>query len=349
VSGFPAGWNRLHGITLWAVAVECSSQPNSVAVDSKIAKMIGWGPAYDNDAVLQKSLRSSLESLRAVGAISFPAGRGREPFLHLQMTEAGRTLVPGIERMCLDRDMGILLDFQGMAKVNRYLTSDMLLQTALEREPPPPMQPRHFRKILRAKIFQELVLSIEELGALCHAIRNRGDMGIVYQFLKYQIPDVRRFFNMLVSEDVTLDVLLRLPDRDTIRTNLEDSLARRVFSVFDDRLDWLRQGAEVYLDRDVAGAMNRTKHGFVVIDNPDLHDLRSDLNPEDLGVLLSPCFDGRNSEATWTFDFVPMTTSKDEQQHEVDLMGEMYLFQVDLIGVLNVLHSSQVDMTLCAT
>jgi hypothetical protein len=41
-----------------------------------------------------------------------------------------------------------------------------------------------------------------------------------------------------------------------------------------------------------------------------------------------------------------MVTSEDDQRREVALMGEMYIFQVDLIGALNTLHQSGVDLTM---
>jgi len=128
----------------------------------------------------------------------------------------------------------------------------------------------HEQKVLTAKIAAESIAALEDLGALAWSVSNRGNGGIIRNYLSYKPKNVDAFYKR-VGRGESLGDMLKLPRDDEIahvlgeddRELLRQSLAelQRVFEV----------AAKDYLELDgkLVVTYNKIKHGFVVIHRLD--------------------------------------------------------------------------------
>lgn len=131
------------------------------------------------------------------------------------------------------------------------------------------------QKLLAIKVFSEFISALENLGAMCIAIRHRDEgLGFVYSFLTYGMTKdksappttLRQMFEMLKSADGLVNGL-RLPPLEEIFKTHRLSSQEDIPTMYRETNIALSQAAATYLAQDQAAvrAYNKTKHGFVVV------------------------------------------------------------------------------------
>lgn len=131
------------------------------------------------------------------------------------------------------------------------------------------------KKVLAVKLFAEYISALEDLGAMCIAIRHRDeDMGLVYSFLTYRPTNVEMF--KFFQSDDGLTTGLRLPSLNDIISADPSLLKIRFQDLYHEANDELKLAADTYLKNNYAlvRAYNKTKHGFVVVN--DRHTFQDD-------------------------------------------------------------------------
>ena len=124
------------------------------------------------------------------------------------------------------------------------------------------------QKVLTGKIASETMSAIEDLGALGWAIQQRGEGGILRNYLKCLPRNVHSFYDGVSAVEDGLPSLLRLPDIGVAEGALSSD-DRRVFHEALGRLQTtLAEAASFYFER--VEAYNKLKHGFPVIVRLDL-------------------------------------------------------------------------------
>lgn len=134
------------------------------------------------------------------------------------------------------------------------------------------------KKVLNVKIYQEFMAALEDLGALCIAIRHRDDgLGLIYNYLTYgQQPrkgkpsppetSLKAIYKFLAKGDGLTSALL-LPSLNDI-VKAFPALSKTILPSLYQELDiLLTQAGKLYLveDESLIQAYNKTKHGFVVL------------------------------------------------------------------------------------
>ena len=135
------------------------------------------------------------------------------------------------------------------------------------------------RRLLAVKIYGELMASMEDLGALCIAVRHRLDgVGLVHAYLTYEtrrpsapvttLKDIYRRAakgNALVSS-------LRLPPLDDILQKIPDLSGTILPELYREANHLLAAVARAYLYDQSAfvRGYNKTKHGFPVVKDKHL-------------------------------------------------------------------------------
>lgn len=187
---------------------------------------------------------------------------------------------------------------------------------------------------------------MEEAGTLCFAVRNRFRGGILYRYVNYEVFDVRQMYELVAAADpaIPVDELLRLPARAQIMARLDRADADRLVSYFDLYGEWLRTTARVYLAQGeaIARAMNKVKHGFVVVEDLGLLGPAPPLSPEDASVILDVRFADRSPTALQAFEFAP-------HGNLLDYAGgfrRLFQFQDLIIWALELLYASGLDLGL---
>ena len=135
------------------------------------------------------------------------------------------------------------------------------------------------RKLLAVKVFAELMAALENLGALCIAVRHRDDsVGLVYSFLTYESREkmapptkVREMYDLVRGGD-GLTRGLKLPSLADIIAAHEKFAESTLPKLYSEANILLSQAANVYLvdERSLVRAYNKTKHGFVVVNDHHL-------------------------------------------------------------------------------
>ena len=133
------------------------------------------------------------------------------------------------------------------------------------------------KKVLAVKLFAEYMSALEDLGAMCVAIRHRDEeMGLIYSFLTYKLTNTTRslktsiveMFKLLQSGN-GLSTGLRLPPLSDIISADSSLLKIRFQDLYHQANDELKLAADTYLKnkRALVRAYNKTKHGFVVVND----------------------------------------------------------------------------------
>lgn len=132
------------------------------------------------------------------------------------------------------------------------------------------------KKVLAVKAFGEFVSALEDLGAICIAVRHRDDgLGIVYSFLTYQSQKplapktkLKEVFQLCQSGNGLVDAL-HLPTLEQILAGMPELQSTSASSLYKQANTFLSQAASAYLSENGATirAYNKTKHGFVVVKN----------------------------------------------------------------------------------
>lgn len=131
------------------------------------------------------------------------------------------------------------------------------------------------KKVLAAKIYGEFIAAMENLAALCIAIRHRDDsVGLVYNYLTYGQPrkpgspktTLRQIYNLALPGN-GLEAALRLPALTEIIRSASELANTNVPQLYNEVNILLAQAANAYLLHNSAfvRAYNKTKHGFVVV------------------------------------------------------------------------------------
>ena len=124
------------------------------------------------------------------------------------------------------------------------------------------------KKLLAVKIYSEFMAALEDLGALCLAVRQRDEgVGIVYNYLTYETRNIKQIFE-LAQNGNGLTIALRLPSLDEIIQQSSDLNFDMLAKHYKECNVFLAQAGTTYLfnkNRVYIRAYNKTKHGFVVV------------------------------------------------------------------------------------
>jgi hypothetical protein len=123
------------------------------------------------------------------------------------------------------------------------------------------------------RLYQEQIAALEDFGAWAWALRERHTHGFLAAYLRYQIKDLREFWEIVSEHDDALVSLLRLPPENEMADVLmgypdtNDTLS----SILETRLRNLKQGAEQFFATDeiVIRVYNKLKHGIPIIRRDD--------------------------------------------------------------------------------
>lgn len=342
-----AGFNQLRWIALWAIGRLSKAAESGVTTDRDVALAIRLGKKYDRDKGAQRSLRAAIDVLLQDGLARAGSAAGLARYTSLGVTPEGAAKIVAIESAFLGRDLLFLTDLLGMAKANRLVNAHLLDQAARSGAVPEGLDRQRYHKILRVKLFQEFVLGVEEVGALCFAVRERGDNGILFQYLNYDVKDIATFYReVLGNVFAPLDVLLALPSRGEIKARVASDEAERIFLFFEVYGNWLRQGADVYVENEKAAvrAMNKAKHGFTVVNDPALIGSRGPHGIDEVTILIGNTWEDGDAGPEWSFDYTPLFITDEERDRDLQLLKSMYEVQGELISILCRLFGNGVDL-----
>ena len=139
------------------------------------------------------------------------------------------------------------------------------------------------KHIICAKIYQEFMASIEDIGALGSAIQNRFNDGIFARYLNSQTGEVGRFFDMILAADVpnhpnvTIESLLHLPSVASISSQLPSEKVPEFQESYRNQATNLYNIAKIY--------RGDTKPMTIHAASDDISPLSP--SPEDINILLS--------------------------------------------------------------
>lgn len=144
------------------------------------------------------------------------------------------------------------------------------------------------QKVLMAKVAAESVAALESLGAIASAISKRFRGGILDAYLKYQVSDAKSIYRRATETRHSARTILRIPSDARLKKWLSQDERRRVQESLLGVRRTLSQAGRNYLKKDqrYVRAYNKIKHGFLVLQRPDLllpnvsppTDWRSDVN-----------------------------------------------------------------------
>lgn len=169
-----------------------------------------------------------------------------------------------------------LRDYQGFASRGHLVTASALrerMHTSDEADE---------RKLLAVRVYAEFIAALEDLGALCIAIRHRNDdMGLVYGYLTYgqtrnaHAPktSLREIFKLISTGNV-LAVTLCLPTIKDISQAAPELMETALPQLYAETNMILNQVGKTYLHDNgtLVRIYNKTKHGFVVISDDHVFD-----------------------------------------------------------------------------
>lgn len=202
--------------------------------------------------------------------------------------------------MKTDRNIGMKVAITFLRDYNEFGSRSHLLAVNAIKQSFSTQTDDDDKKILAVKAFGEFVSALEDLGALCIAVGHRDDgIGIVYSFLTYQSSKpfapktkLKKIFELCQAGNGLVDAL-HLPTLEKIMESMPELRSGIASTLYAEANILLSQAASVYLKENstIIRAYNKTKHGFVVVnnrntfqDNP-LHSLPDtawivDVNPE---------------------------------------------------------------------
>lgn len=194
-----------------------------------------------------------------------------------------------------------LRDYQGFGSRGHLLAASSVSSSLAS------AQDSDTRKLLAVKLFAEFMAALENLGGLCIAVRHRDEgAGIVYSFLTYGTsaplapPTTLSAIYNLVRDGDGLSVGLGLPSLAEIISAHQQFSESTLPTMYNEANILLSQAANVYLidDRALVRAYNKTKHGFVVVN--DQHIFQPDPPSVDPNIAWiaakNPSYDPRNPE-----------------------------------------------------
>jgi len=150
-----------------------------------------------------------------------------------------------------------------------------VLKAAIDQAPSPVR-----KKLLAVKVYAEFMSAIEDLGALCIAIRHRDDRnGLIYAYLTCgqrgnpDAPDtsLRDIFE-LMQPGLGFASALMVPNLQELLADNPALKESPVPQLYDELGTLLSTASKVYLfdERALVRAYNKTKHGFVVVEDSNI-------------------------------------------------------------------------------
>jgi hypothetical protein len=105
---------------------------------------------------------------------------------------------------------------------------------------------RRFESMIVAKLFAEMVSTLEDFGAFCAAIRDRRDAGILVRFLRGRREVYSFYAEVLECPTSPLDIVLKLPSIETLANHLDDESLTMVQSTYTDHLERIAAFASIF-------------------------------------------------------------------------------------------------------
>ncbi len=138
------------------------------------------------------------------------------------------------------------------------------------------------KKLLAIKVYNEFMASLEDLAALCIAVRHRDDgVGLMYAYLTYgrkgkeEYPSTRLAdIYEIAVQGRGLSAALNLPPLEQIierDPKLSDSLLPRLYEEVN---KLLAMAGKIYLleEGSLVRVYNKTKHGFVIVKDQNIFE-----------------------------------------------------------------------------
>jgi hypothetical protein len=178
--------------------------------------------------------------------------------------------------MLTDTDIGKKVPISFLRDYNEFGSRSHLLAVSAIKQALTTTVDDDDKKILAVKAFGEFVSALEDLGAICIAVRHRDDgLGIVYGFLTYgtQKPfapktSLKKTFQLCQAGNGMVDALC-LPTLEKILSSVPELSSTIAPTLYQEANTYLSHVASVFLKEDgaIIRAYNKTKHGFVVVKN----------------------------------------------------------------------------------
>jgi hypothetical protein len=132
--------------------------------------------------------------------------------------------------------------------IEKHVSKDALKEKVQENN-----EATRIQTILVSKIFAEMMATVEDLGALALAIRQRHKGGIFRQYLDSKTADVANFFDNVKSDSsdhplITLDILLKLPKLADLKVQVPDDILKDLDNNYTERAKHLLAVAKIYRD-----------------------------------------------------------------------------------------------------
>lgn len=194
-----------------------------------------------------------------------------------------------------------LRDYQGFGSRGHLVAASSISDAIASTQEP------DAQKLLAVKLFTEFMAALEGLGALCIAVRHRDEgAGLVYSYLTYgtraplaPTTTLSEIYS-IVREGDGLSAGLNLPSLGEITDAHAEFSNSALSRLYFEANVLLSQASNIYLieDRALVRAYNKTKHGFVVVNDqnifqPDLPSIDSNIA---WIVAKNPSYDPRDSE-----------------------------------------------------
>lgn len=129
--------------------------------------------------------------------------------------------------------------------------------------------PNQKGKLLAIKIYAEFFAAMEDLGALCLAIRDRKKTGFLCKLLTYHNKQIADFYRIFGKQ--TFESGLRLPRAEKLSDKalgMPPTVLRQSYEVCTQHM---RQVAVMFNDQtELRKAFNKSKHGFTMVDDQNL-------------------------------------------------------------------------------
>ena len=228
-----------------------------------------------------------------------------------------------------NRDITAMVLYDSVADIMRYYDPN---RVETDR---PLIEPDRAQKILRTKLFAELLALLEGFGVLCLSIRERKRKSVLWTFLNAEPQEVTQFYQQVLSSSQTSNVkrLLNLPSRTEIEKAVSSFPSSPLADIQDLNKQYeslgtnIRVLAELY--RDNVGAnvriYNKVKHVFSIIDGQRW--VEPPVDPEMVAVLV---------EDTGLVGRLPM--SQERANMEINNIRVVTLMGAELLALSIALH-----------
>lgn len=210
--------------------------------------------------------------------------------------------------MLTDNDIGKKVPISFLRDYNEFGSRGHLLAVQAIKQSFVTLANDDDKKVLAVKAFGEFVSALEDLGAICIAVRHRDDdLGIVYAFLTYETrkpfapkTSLKKIFQLCRAGNGLEDALL-LPSINNIILGMPELGSTSAPTLYREANILLSQAASVFLQEDnaVIRAYNKTKHGFVVVKNRNTFQAGPSQSLPDTSwiVDVNPAYDGSSPSA----------------------------------------------------